>query len=79
MTFIQLFTHHPASVGESYGDHFLAASGFGFRMLLGAIACLIHAVLPFMFVTTGSNMICLLNDRMVVNRQRGPEPDGEAV
>lgn len=79
MTFIELFTHHPSAVGESYGEHFLAASGFGFRMLLGAIACLIHAVLPFLFVTTGSNMIRLLNDRMVVNRRRGPEPDGETI
>jgi Family of unknown function (DUF6356) len=79
MTFVQLFTRHPAAVGESYGEHLLAASGFGFRMLLGAIACLIHAVLPFMFVTTGSNMIRLLNDRMVANRRRGPEPDGETI
>lgn len=79
MTFFQLFTHHPAAVGESYGEHLLAASGFGFRMLLGAIACLIHAVLPFLFVTTGSNMIRELNDRMVVNRRRRSEPDGETI
>jgi len=79
MTFFQLFTHHPAAVGESYGEHLLAASGFGFRMLLGAIACLIHAVLPFLFVTTGSNMIRELNDRMVVNRRCRPEPDGETI
>lgn len=77
MTLIQLFTRHPATVGESYGDHFLAASGFGVRMLLAALACLIHAVLPFLFVTTGSNTIRALNDRMVVNRRRNPEPDGK--
>lgn len=79
MTFVQLFTHHPAAVGESYGEHLLAASGFGIRMLLGAIACLIHAVLPSLFVTTGSNMIRELNDRMVVNRRRRSEPDGETI
>ena len=78
MTPIDLFTRHPATVGESYGEHFLAATGFGLRMLLGAAACLVHAVLPFLFVTTGSDMIRTLNDRMVVNRRRKPLPDGGA-
>jgi len=70
---IEIFTRHPATVGETYGEHFLAATGFGVRMLLGAVACLIHAVLPFMFVTTGSDMIRKLHDRMVVNRRRKPQ------
>lgn len=73
---IDLFTRHPATVGESYGEHFLAATGFGLRMLLGAAACLVHAVLPFLFVKTGSNIIRILNDRMVVNRRRKPLPEG---
>jgi len=79
MTPIDLFSRHPATVGESYGEHFLAATGFGLRMLLGAAACLVHAVLPFLFVTTGSDMIRTLNDRMVVNRRRKPLPDGGAT
>lgn len=79
MSPIDLFTRHPATVGESYGEHFLAATGFGLRMLLGAFACLVHAVLPFLFVTTGSDMIRTLNDRMVVNRRRKPLPDGSVA
>lgn len=78
MTPTDLFTRHPATVGESYGEHFLAATGFGLRMSLGAAACLVHAVLPFLFVTTGSDMIRTLHDRMVVNRRRKPLPDGGA-
>lgn len=73
---IHLFTRHPETVGETYGEHFLAAMGFSLRMLLGGLACLVHAVLPFLFVTTGSDMIRVLNDRMVVNRRRKPLPDG---
>ena len=76
---IHLFTRHPATVGESYGEHFLVAMGFSLRMLLGGIACLVHAFLPFLFVKTGSDMIRVLHDRMVVNRRRHPVPDGSAV
>lgn len=75
----QLFTRHPATVGESYGEHFLAATGFGLRMLFGAVACLVHAVLPFLFVTTGSDVIRSLNNRMVVNRRRHSAPAVEVA
>jgi hypothetical protein len=73
---IHLFTRHPATVGETYGEHFLAATGFSLRMLAGGLACLVHAVLPFLFVKTGSDAIRALHDRMVVNRRRHPLPDG---
>lgn len=74
MALKQLFTAHPASVGESYADHFLVAGRFGFRMILGGLACLIHAVLPFLFVRTGSAQISSLHDTMVVQRRRQPLP-----
>ncbi len=63
-----LFTEHPASVGESYGEHFVAAGTFAASMALGTIACLIHAVFPFLYVKTGSGIITGLHDRMVTNR-----------
>lgn len=58
------FTKHPKDVGESYGDHLVHAGGFGLRMLLGGIACLIHAVLPFLFVNTASRTMNTLYRRM---------------
>jgi hypothetical protein len=64
------FTEHPASVGEGYFGHMAMAIGFGVRMLYCGVACLIHAVLPFLFVKTGSNTIARLHDTMVVNRNR---------
>jgi len=69
---IRAFTEHPASVGESYGEHLGRAVCFGTRMVLAGMACLVHGVLPFLFVRTGSQAISELNDRMVIDRRRVP-------
>ena len=69
---VRLFTDHPASVGESYGEHLLTASGFGLRMVLAGLACMVHALLPFLFVKTGSVQISTLHDKMLANRRRNP-------
>ena len=63
-----LFTEHPASVGETYFQHLCAAGGFSARMMLGAVACLLHAIFPFAFRRTGSDCISLLHERMVTHR-----------
>ena len=44
------FTSHPASVGETYGEHCVFAFGFGARMMLGGLC-----------VTTGSRTLDELN------------------
>jgi hypothetical protein len=64
------FTEHPATVGETYGEHFVAAMGFSFAMLRGALCCALHAVFPFLCVDTGSRAICELHERMVTKRSR---------
>ena len=64
------FTEHPASVGESYFEHMGMALRFGAKMLLGGLACLVHAFFPFLFVRTGSECIDTLHERMVTNRDR---------
>ncbi len=58
------FTRHPTEIGESYGAHLASASGFGLRMTLGGIACMIHAVVPFLFVHTASRTMDRLHRRM---------------
>lgn len=67
-------TEHPASVGESYYQHFRHANSFGIRMIIGGFACMLHGFLPFLFVKTGSEQISLLHDRMIVNRSKLPQP-----
>ena len=65
-----LFASHPASVGESYGEHMVMAGWFGLRMILCGVACLFHGLLPFLFVTTARRTIDGLHDQMVLNRKR---------
>jgi hypothetical protein len=72
--FARLFLDHPRSVDESYVEHFGAASGFGLRLLLVGLACLVHAVLPFLFVRTASATIGDLHRRMVLQRRGSPQP-----
>lgn len=64
------FTEHPATVGETYGQHFVAAMGFSFAMLRGAICCALHAIFPFLCVNTGSQAISELHERLVTKRSR---------
>jgi hypothetical protein len=66
----QLFTEHPASVGETYGEHLVAAGGFSGRLFIAAMVCGVHALLPFLFEKTGSAIITELHDKMVANRVR---------
>ena len=58
------FTAHPASVGETYWQHFRFASLYGAKMTAGGLAALVHSILPFWFVTTASRC----NDELVAMR-----------
>lgn len=64
------FTEHPESVGETYGEHFVVAMGFGLALFKAAFCCVVHAILPFAFEKSGSACITELHERMVTNRQR---------
>lgn len=64
------FTEHPAAAGETYLAHLRTAAGFGFQMVFAGLACLVHALLPFLFVRTGSDCICRLHERMQARRRR---------
>jgi len=55
------FTAHPASVGETYAQHCRFAFRFGARMTMGGLAAMVHALFPFLCVTTGSRALEALN------------------
>jgi len=69
------FTDHPSQVGETYIEHFLAASSFGVPMIVTGFACLLHGIFPFLFEKTGSNLVRKLYDRMVTNRVKPAEAE----
>jgi hypothetical protein len=70
MSFHRLFTEHPESVGETYGEHLVRAWWFGGRMVVAGLACMLHALVPFLFVHTGSEAIDELHTRMQATRRR---------
>lgn len=70
----KLFTEHPASVGETYGQHCVAALRFGTTMVGAGIACMVHAFLPFLFCRTGSHTVTQLHVRMIANRVATCDP-----
>lgn len=70
MQWQKAFTEHPASVGESYGEHMGAAAAFGRDLVVAGLACLVHALLPFLFERTASAAVTDLHERMVRHRAR---------
>lgn len=54
-------TRHLREAGETYPEHFGVAAGFGLRMIVGGLACLVHAVFPFLCERTGSETVRRLN------------------
>lgn len=63
-------TRHLESVDETYLEHFGHALRFAVTLALAAVVCFVHALLPFLFERTGSQLIGRLHDRMVLNRKR---------
>lgn len=67
---MKFFNRHLHSVGESYFQHGRHAAGFAAHMFVGSLACLAHAIFPFLFERAGSDAIRRLHTRMVVNRDQ---------
>ncbi len=61
---LRLFVEHPASAGETYGQHWRFASLTGIRLIGAGCACFIHGTLPFLFTTTGSRTIRKLAEKL---------------
>lgn len=77
--FKRLFTEHPATVNETYGQHFASAMGFGLRMIWGGLVCFVHAFIPGVCCAKASEMITELHDRMITNRRRLAERQQTAM
>ena len=51
------FTRHPRDIGESYGEHMGRAAASGVKLIGSGLACLVHAVFPFLFERTASETV----------------------
>ena len=58
------FASHPTSVGETYRQHLYFAACIGGRMVGGGLAYLVHALLPLLFQTTGSQAVRKVHQRL---------------
>ena len=76
MSLKRLFTEHPDSVGETYGEHMRVALSFAGPLLAAGCAALVHAFLPFLFLTTASATVKRLHARMM-NRRPHPASQRE--
>ena len=62
------FTAHPRSVNETYVEHLGFAFPFGIKMIFGGVAATLHAIFPFLFVTTAGRLC----DELQAMRQNSP-------
>jgi hypothetical protein len=76
MNLRRCFTEHPASVGETYGEHMRVALSFAVPLTKAAAAAYLHAIFPFLFTTTASGIVKGLYDRMT--RRCATCPSGPA-
>lgn len=67
--FHRLFVEHPRSVDENYLEHFGVASRFGMAMIWGGMKALVHAIIPGLYITSGSDTVMRLNHIMVEKRR----------
>jgi len=65
-----IFTAHPKSVGETYGQHFVVAISVAGRLLIAALYCVVHAIFPFAFEKSGSAAIEKLHQQVCLNRDK---------
>ena len=72
------FTAHPNSVDETYLEHFVFALRFGFKMTLGGITAVVHAIFPFLFVANASKLCDELQEmrRNSPGRKKASEAGG---
>ena len=63
-------TRHLDEAGEGYAEHCGKAAGFGFRMIGGGLACLVHAIFPFLLEKAGSDTVRRLHGTLCKRADR---------
>jgi hypothetical protein len=65
---------HLAAVGEDYREHRRFAFGFGWAMVRGGLACMLHGLVPAWFTETGSRTVRRLHDVIAHRDQLAAAP-----
>jgi Family of unknown function (DUF6356) len=67
-----LFNAHPDALGESYFEHFGHAMSYAGRLFAAGFCALTHALLPFLFEKTASNLIKQMHAEMMARGANTP-------
>ena len=68
MSILKAFIEHPASTGETYGQHCRRALRLAATLAAASMAALVHALVPGLFTTRASDTIFELNEDLVRTR-----------
>ena len=68
---VKVFLDHPHSLNETYCQHQRRALHFGSSMIGAGVACIIHALVPALFVRTASMTVRSLHDEMHTSIWKG--------
>ncbi len=63
------FVDHPATVDETYREHFGVAAGFARTLAVAAAGALVHAVVPSLCERTASSRIVELHERISTGKR----------
>ena len=61
---VNIFTKHPKEVGETYFQHGFQSMRYSFTFLFLFVIAFIHAILPFLFKKTASDIVCEMSSDM---------------
>tara|TARA_B000000475_G_C15677084_1_gene316549 strand:+ start:215 stop:481 length:267 start_codon:yes stop_codon:yes gene_type:complete len=62
--FFNLFNKHPSDVGMSYFRHMLLSLKFSIMLFIASIKAFLHALFPFMFETSTSDVVAKINKKL---------------
>ena len=65
-----IFTKHPDEVGETYLQHGFSAMGYSLTFLFLFVIAFVHAILPFLFVRTASDIVCEMSADMECRKRK---------
>ena len=65
MSLLKAFIEHPASTGETYGQHCRRALRLAATLAAASMSALVHALVPGLFTTRASDTIFELNEDLV--------------
>ena len=65
-----LFTTHPISVNLTYFEHFKLSLSFGLLLSTASFKAFIHAIFPFIFITSTTDTICDIENQLNKHKRK---------